>query len=143
LNASLAASSGEFKFKRMDWCIMDHILIVDGRYNIRNLLHKSLAPLGYEVKGAHDGEEAIELLNNGYKFTMVITDNNMPKMSANAVAKHIRGSDKSGTPIVAIIGPGDDEIDHELFNFILMKPFKLKTLLKVIRLVIKNHFMLD
>jgi len=122
---------------------MDHILIIDGRYDICNLLHKCLTPLGYEVKGAHNGEEAIELFNNGYNFTLVITDTNMPKISANAVAKHIRGSDKSDTPIVAIIGPGDDEIDHELFNFILMKPFMLKTLLKVIRLVTKNHFKLS
>ena len=122
---------------------MDHILIIDGRYDICDLLQKCLAPLGYEVKGAHDGEEAIELFNNGYNFTLVITDTKMPKISANAVAKHIRGSDNSGTPIVAITGPGDDEIDHELFNFILMKPFMLKTLLKVIRLVTKNHFTLS
>lgn len=112
-------------------------MIIDDRYGIPSFLHQTLAPFGYEVKGAHDAEEGIEFFNNGYHFALVITDTHMPQIDANAVAKHIRSSDKPHTPIVAIIGPGDSNIDSGLFNFLLMKPFRLKTLLKVIRLVTK------
>jgi len=112
---------------------MGPILVIDNRYDIRNFLHKALSPMGYEVKGAHDAAEGIELFNNGCNFNLVITDINMPMINANAVAKHIKSSDKADTPIVAIIGSGDDDINRELFNFVLMKPFKLKTLIKVIR----------
>ena len=115
---------------------MNHILVIDNRYDIRNFLHESLAPIGYEVKGAHDSKEGIELLNNGYDFNLVITDINMPRINANAVAKHIKSSNKATIPIVAIIDSGNDSINRELFNFVLLKPFKLKTLVKVIRLLI-------
>jgi len=113
---------------------MDHILVIDNKYDIRNFLHKALTPIGCEVKGAHDSEEGIELLNNGYNFNLVITDINMPRINANAVAKHIKRSNKANIPIVAIIDSGNDSINRELFNFVLVKPFKLKTLVKVIRL---------
>jgi two-component system cell cycle sensor histidine kinase/response regulator CckA len=118
---------------------MDHILVIDNRYDIRNFLHEALAPIGYEVKGAHDSEEGIELLNNGYNFNLVITDINMPRINANAVAKHIKSSNKADIPIVAIIDAGNDSINRELFNFVLVKPFKLKTLVKVIRLFTQHR----
>jgi CheY-like chemotaxis protein len=31
---------------------MDHILVIDNKYDIRNFLHEALSPIGYEVKGA-------------------------------------------------------------------------------------------
>ena len=114
--------------------IMDHILVIDNKYDICNFLHEALGPVGYEVKGAHDSEEGIELFNNGYNFNLVITDINMPRINANAVAKHIKSSDKANIPIVAIIDSGNDGINRELFNFVLVKPFRLKTLIKVIKL---------
>jgi len=118
---------------------MDHILVIDNRYDIRNSLHESLAPFGYKVKGAHDSKEGIELLNNGYSFNLVITDINMPRINANAVAKHIKSLNKADIPIVAIIDSGNDNINRELFDFVLVKPFKLKTLVKVIRLFIQHR----
>ena len=111
---------------------MDHILVIDDEDIILDCLRKSLAYLGYLVTVAHDGKEGIELLKNGYNFDLVITDIMMPRMNGNAVAKHIRSSDKSETPIVAITGYGDD-IDRELFNFVLLKPFDLEALADVVR----------
>ena len=112
--------------------IMDHILVIDDEDMVLNFLRSALAYLGYSVTVAHDGEEAIELINNGYNFDLVITDIMMPRMNGNAVAKHIRSSDKSETSIVAITGYGDD-IDRELFNFVLLKPFNLEALADVVR----------
>jgi len=113
---------------------MDHILVIDNKYDIRKFLHEALAPIGYEVKGANNSEEGIEMLNNGYNFHLVITDINMPKINANAVAKNIKNSNKANIPIVAIIDSGNDSINRELFNFVLVKPFQLKTLVKVVKL---------
>ena len=111
---------------------MDHILVIDDEDMVVDFLRSALAYLGYSVTVAHDGEEAIELINNGYNFDLVITDIMMPRMNGNGVAKHIRSSDKSETPIVAITGYGDD-IDRELFNFVLLKPFNLEALANVVR----------
>ena len=110
---------------------MSRIMVIDDQDGILSFLPE----LGYEVKDAQDGEEGIELFNNGYNFDLVITEVSMPGMNGNAVAKYIRSSDKPGTPIVAITRSGDD-INKQLFDFVLMKPFPLKTLVKVIRLFI-------
>jgi len=34
---------------------------------------------------------------------------------------------------VAITGSGEDDIDRELFNFVLLKPFNLEALADVVR----------
>ena len=113
---------------------MEHILVIEDEDAILDPIRKDLTHLGYKVKVAHDGEEGIELFNNGYKFDLIITDITMPRMNGNAVAKYIRSSDKLDTPIVGITGSADlDGINREFYSFILMKPFKLEALVDVIR----------
>ena len=112
---------------------MEHILLIDDQDAILKLLRNVLTDLGYEVKVAHDGEEGIELVNSGYDFNLVITDINMPRMDGNAVAEYIRRSEKPDTPIVALTASSYDDINKELFNFVVMKPFDLKALITAIK----------
>ena len=108
---------------------MADILVIDDEDGVLSCLSE----VGYRVKEAQDGREGVELFYNGYNFALVITEIDMPGMNGNTVAKYIRRSTKPKTPIVAIAGPGDNT-DRELFDFVLMKPFPLKTLHKVIKL---------
>jgi CheY-like chemotaxis protein len=112
---------------------MHNILVIDDEDVVLDSLRNTLTYLGYSVTVAHDGEEGVAFFNNGYNFGLVITDINMPRMNGNAVAKYIRGSDKSDMPIVAITGYDKDNIDRELFNFVLSKPFDLEVLVDVVR----------
>jgi len=112
---------------------MDHILLIDDQDAILKLLRKVLTDLGYEVKVAHDGEEGVKLVDSGYDFNLVITDINMPRMDGNAVAEYIRSSEKPDTPIVALTASSHDDINRELFNFVLLKPFDLEALANVVR----------
>ena len=50
---------------------------------------------------------------------------------SNAVARHIRNSDRRDMPIIAISGFAD-EIESKLFNFLITKPFENQTLADVI-----------
>ena len=111
---------------------MDHILLIDDQDDLK-LLREVLTDLGYEVKVAHDGEEGIELVDSGYNFNLVITDINMPGMDGNAVAEYIRRSEKPDTPIVALTASSHDDINRDLFNFVVMKPFDLKALITAIK----------
>jgi CheY-like chemotaxis protein len=113
---------------------MENILVIDDEDMVLNFLRNTLAYLGYSVTVAHDGEEGVEFFDNGYNFGLVITDISMPRMNGNAVAKSIRSSDKSDIPIIAITGSVEDDIDRELFNFVLSKPFDLNVLVDVVRL---------
>ena len=111
---------------------MARALIIDDEKNILNILRTLLVKLDFEVKMAHDGREGIELFEDGHDFDLVITDIRMPRVDGNQVAKHIRGSDRPDTPIVAISGY-DKEIDKGLFDFSITKPFRLETIIDVIK----------
>ncbi len=113
---------------------MAQALIIDDEKNILNILRTLLVKLDFEVKMAHDGREGIELFEDGHDFDLVITDIRMPRVDGNQVAKHIRGSGKPDTPIVAMSGY-NDKADGELFDFTLEKPFNLKELMTVVKAI--------
>lgn len=113
---------------------MGKALVIDDEKNILNILRTLLEKLNFEVKVAHDGRKGIELFEDEYDFDLVITDIRMPQVDGNQVAKHIRDSDKPGTPIVAMSGY-NDKADSELFDFMLAKPFNLKELTAVIKTI--------
>ena len=112
---------------------MEKALVIDDEKHILNILQTLLVKQDFKVKVAHDGREGIELFDNGHDFDLVITDIRMPRVNGNQVAKHIRSSDKSDTPIVAMSGY-TKEIDKSLFNFSVTKPFRLETLINVIKI---------
>ena len=112
---------------------MEHILVIDDEETVIDLLDTLLTNLGYDVKIANSGTEGIALFNNGYDYNLVLTDINMPGMDGNEVAKHVRSSSRPETPIVAITGLKGNQIDRELFDFILLKPFKLEDVVDVVR----------
>ena len=111
---------------------MERVLIIEDNKSIRFFISEYLIEAGYEVKEAQDGEEGIELLKDDNNFKAVITDIRMPKKDGNEVAAYMRHSLKSkAIPVVAITGFIDDA-NRELFDCLLVKPFKMKALLKVI-----------
>jgi len=111
---------------------VNHILVIDNEENILKAISNALLYLGYDVSVAHDGEKGVELFSKGHNFNLVITDINMPRMNGNEVARYIRRSERLDTPIVAITGLSDD-IEEELFNHSLRKPFNLKALVDVVK----------
>ena len=116
---------------------MHHILVIDDEPTFLDFLGRTLTIMGYRVKTANSGEGAIEILRGGHDFDLVITDIVMPNMDGNAVAEYIRSSNRADTPIVAITGHTEKN-NKELFNSILVKPFKIKELIAVIKLLIKS-----
>jgi CheY-like chemotaxis protein len=112
------------------------ILLIDDQSSVLRTTSQVLKQLGHQVEVARDGEKGIELFETGYDFDLVITDIEMPGIDGNEVARHVRASDRSNTPIVAMTGSMDDRIHRELFNVILPKPYTLDSLTQTIRLLI-------
>jgi CheY-like chemotaxis protein len=110
---------------------MRQILVVDDDHWILKAMQQFLTHLGYKVKVAGNGQEALSLFSNGFQFDLVITDIKMPGIDGNDVARCIRNSDKPDTPVVAITGFAND-VNRELFNLIVEKPFKLSALAEAI-----------
>ncbi|MCG2775610.1 MAG: response regulator [Desulfobacterales bacterium] len=110
---------------------MNHILVIDDDEHISKILSLLLSDLDYQVEAAHNGKAGIKLFNTTFKFDLVITDIRMPDMDGYAVAKHIRGSAKSDTPIVGITGYAD-EVDRQWFDVMLIKPISLEAVMRVV-----------
>jgi len=103
------------------------ILVIDDQSSIRTILAMVLKDLGHEVKLAEDGQKGIQLFEGSSGFDLVITDINMPNEDGNEVAKYIRSSHRSTIPVIAITG-FPEEADTELFDDMIIKPFKLEKL---------------
>ena len=116
---------------------MARLLVIDDDDTFLDFLGRTLALMGYRVKIAHDGEQAIEILRSGYNFELIITDILMSKVDGIGVAKYIRSSERADTPIVGITGD-INVVNNKLLNSILIKPFKVKELVAVIKSLIKN-----
>jgi len=117
---------------------MNNILVIEDEKSILDFLRKVLSHFGYTVRGARDGEEGLEMFNNGYHFDLVITDIDIPKVNGNDVARYIRYSDKSATPVIGITG-SDASIEREFFDLLLIKPFRLETLVDTVKRAIPSH----
>ena len=111
---------------------MGNILVIDDDSSIRSILSKILVGYGHQVTEATDGEIGIEILEQNLNFKVVITDIRMPNKSGNDVARHIKNnSDIDKTPVIGVTGFMED-VEIELFDFLLEKPFKIKKLMSII-----------
>ena len=117
---------------------MGCILVIDDDKSICSLIHAFLTKMGYQVEVDHDGEEGIKTFDRGRNFDLVITDIRMPKMNGTDVARHIRGSDRSSTPIVAITGFSDTAMREGYFDSLLTKPFDLDALENTVTSLLEN-----
>lgn len=117
---------------------MQRILLIEDDNSIRTIIALQLKRLGHQVEIAEDGEEGIELFRTVGNFDMVITDIRMPRKDGNDVAKYIRSSDRRETPIVAITAY-KDEVQTELFDFSIIKPFRNEELIRIIRSFEHTH----
>ena len=115
------------------------ILVIDDQSSIRTILAMVLKDLGHEVKLAQDGQKGIELLEGSGDFGLVITDISMPNKDGNEVARHIRKARRSTIPVVAITA-FPQEADTELFDDMIIKPFKLEKLRETVARFVNSSF---
>ena len=118
---------------------MRRILVIDDELHIRSILSRLLETLGYEVEVAEDGEKGIKVFDEMGDFDLIISDIRMPNMDGNEVARYIRNSDKSGTPLIAMTG-FPEELQMEMFDGILIKPFNLRDLSHMVNSFVKPEF---
>lgn len=91
------------------------ILVVDDDNVARMMIRKTLEKQGYEVADAGEGLQAIQLLQTGAAFDLVITDLDMPEMSGRALLSQIRAADKEMS-IIVLTGSSDPETESHLLT---------------------------
>jgi cyclic di-GMP phosphodiesterase len=125
------------------------ILIVDDDASLRAIVSAMLRPAGYEPLLAGSAEEAIELLGNGIRPKLILSDIVMTGMTGLGLLEHVRRN-HTDTPIVMVTGVSDvavaiEALRNGAYDY-LLKPFEREQLLSTVEraleyraLVEQNH----
>jgi DNA-binding NtrC family response regulator len=107
------------------------VLVVEDELEYRDLLSEAMREWGHELRGAEDGEEALEILAN---FTphVIITDVMMPRMGGVELIQKLRAETRL-PPTIVMTSFGSLEraleVVHELGGFwFVEKPIELEAL---------------
>jgi DNA-binding response OmpR family regulator len=115
------------------------ILVVDDEPDIRCLSAEVLIDSGYDVDAAADGAAAWQALQTK-AFNLLITDNNMPKVSGVELLKKLRAA-RMALPVIMATGtlPIWDLAPHPcpLPAAILLKPYTIEELLGTVTKVLR------
>jgi len=114
---------------------MARILVVDDEENLRLVLKTFLKRHGYDVEVAHDGEEALPMID-GFGPDFVITDVRMPRLGGLELlsALSAKGSD-ANVIVMSAYGSHDlalEAIQAGAYDYV-SKPFKPEELLLCLR----------
>lgn len=117
---------------RVPWSRPPRVLLVEDDVVSRRLSSRLLHVFGCSYDVATDGADAIEKINSGNKYDIVLMDIVMPKMDGLSATSLIRQIDRC-TPIISMTSNvSDDDCVTYLatgMNDILPKPFNKATLL--------------
>ena len=79
------------------------ILIADDDRVVRRIVVAKLYGLGYDIEEAEDGQEALEILEEGEVPDVLITDSNMPRMNGLQLVRKVRESEDRALALLPII----------------------------------------
>ncbi len=104
------------------------ILIVDDRTDNCQLLIKLLAPLGFEVKEANNGNEAIEI-STSWNPHIILMDLRMPVMDGYEATKQIKATTQGQATAIVAVSASNFEEQRAMtlsigFDDFVRKPFK-------------------
>ncbi len=109
------------------------IMVVDDELDIVNTLKDFLSQKGYEVIGAPDAKEALDLLK-GTKVDLILLDILMPHIKGTELARIVKNRCPNIKIIVITAHPSEGQglYKDNLFEALFIKPFKLEQLNKKI-----------
>jgi DNA-binding response OmpR family regulator len=120
------------------------ILLVDDEESIRQLGVETLNPSGYRVDTAADGETGWEMLcatDHGLgRYDLLITDNNMPRLSGFELIKRVRLA-RMVLPVIMASGMAPTapiNVEWLQLSAVLPKPFYPSQLLQAVRAVLNE-----
>lgn len=109
-------------------------LVVDDDPSNREVAAVILKSDGHQVSEAVDGVQAIELLELGNRYDVILMDLLMPRLNGIEATKRIRDNPECAKiPIIAVTGSARDALESNeplrLFDEIIHKPYRRRELL--------------
>ncbi|MCA1687814.1 MAG: response regulator [Actinobacteria bacterium] len=119
------------------------ILVADDDRVVRRIVVTKLSGLGYDVTDVEDGQEALELLEDGQIPNLLITDSLMPRLNGLQLVRALRQSpnpDLATLPIIMLTSrQGEQDIIEGLeagLDDYVIKPFSPDELAARVRTVL-------
>ena len=119
--------------------LRQRILVVEDDATIRQLNTGALACSGYQVDAAEDGEAAWDALQRN-NYDLVVTDNQMPKVTGVELIKKLQDARKFLPVIMATETLPDEEFAHYPClqpAVTLLKPYTFDELLNAVKEVLR------
>ncbi len=120
---------------------MPKALVVDDSKAVRMILAKTLKELGFEVREAANGREALEVIEaENPAVTLVLADWNMPEMNGLDLLKQLRRKPELSSLVVVMVTT-ETELGQMVAaleagaNEYIMKPFTKDILVEKLELV--------
>jgi two-component system, chemotaxis family, chemotaxis protein CheY len=121
--------------------MMAKALVVDDSRAVRMILTKTLKELGFEVREAANGREALEVIEaEKTAVTLVLADWNMPEINGLDLLKRLRQNPELSSLVVVMVTT-ETELDQMSAaleagaNEYVMKPFTKDILVEKLQLV--------
>lgn len=115
-------------------------LVVDDSRAVRMILARTLRSLGFEVREASNGREALELIDaEQLRVGLVLADWNMPEVNGFDLLKQLRGDPRYASTVIVMVTT-ETELDHMTAaleagaNEYVMKPFTTDILVEKLQL---------
>jgi len=116
-----------------------NILVVDDEAQISRVLKTSLSSLGYGIRTAADGEEALQVIQE-WSPDLIITDLRMPNMNGLELCREVRK--ESQVPIIVLSVKGEETIKVQALDAgaddYVTKPFSMNELTARIRAALRR-----
>jgi len=114
------------------------VLVVDDEPSIRSLLRQEISEVGYQVKEAIHGKEALDMIREE-KPDLVLLDLMMPEMNGFDVAAILKNDPKTQDIPIIIVSVIDDQQRFSRLGIdrYITKPIDIGLLLKEIDTLIK------
>jgi two-component system chemotaxis response regulator CheY len=120
--------------------MMAQALVVDDSRAVRLILARTLAELGFEVRQATNGREALALIDaDPGAFRLVLLDWHMPEMDGLELLRELRSRPQLSALVVVMVTTETD-LDHVAealaagANEYIMKPFTREILVEKLHL---------
>ncbi len=117
------------------------VLIVEDEDMVRAVAERALVRQGYTVETASDGEEGLELFEDGKRYDLIVSDVVMPNMDGPAMARALR--EKYGDMRILFMSGYAEEQLRESINldnvFFLPKPFSVQQISDAVRDAISSE----
>lgn len=112
------------------------VLVIDDEEEIRNVLERRLFGEGYDVEVAANGKHALQKIESGKNYHLIICDLKMPLLNGTDFIGALRAIDKE-TPVIVMTGYPErnwlTEAKKDGISAIFLKPFKHQELMSKIK----------